>query len=115
MTAEALTQFGTAALVLDNVAVIERPQDLDLLHPALRDMTVLLFQHLPRHVLSCPVVGRVVQVESHHSKVTLRTEQRAVDYSLSGVTGKKQKKMKNCRLGDAAFGLTFPKSRIFFR
>ena len=69
-----LTQFSTTALVLDNVAVIKRLQDLNLLHPALH-IPILLFQSLHCHKFPCAIVGWVVQVESHLSEVTLETEQ----------------------------------------
>lgn len=68
------TQFSTAAFVLYNVDVIKGFEDFNLLHPALH-MTILLFQSLHCYLLSSPIIVRIIQVESHLSKVTLETEQ----------------------------------------
>lgn len=66
-----LTQFCATALVFHNVAVIKRFQDFNLLHPAVRNFVVFLLQRLHSHLLSLPVIGWVIQVQSHLSKVTL--------------------------------------------
>ena len=75
---QGLTLFSTTALVLDNVAVIERLQNLYLLYPDFRHMPIVLFQGLHRHTLPSPVIVWVVKVQNDLSKVTLGTEKIAV-------------------------------------
>ena len=75
---QGLTLFSTTALVLDNVAVIERLQNLYLLYPDFRHMPIVLFQGLHRHTLPSPVIVWVVKVQNDLSKVTLGTEKFAV-------------------------------------
>ncbi len=68
-----LTQFSTAPLVFDNIAVVKWFEYLDLLHPGIMEVTsTLLFQGLHRHIFSCSIIARVIDIQHHLSKMSLK-------------------------------------------
>ena len=67
------TLLTAAAFVLNDVLMVERLQDGDLLLPAGQQLRAAAgLQGLHSHHLARPVVGGVVAVEAHLAKVTLR-------------------------------------------
>lgn len=118
MAARPPTLVLTAALVLDDVLVVERAQDVDLPPPASAELRAAVrLESLHGHHLASAFVGRVIAVQADLAEVTLAKTQDS--QRPTAPAPPLPAALPTCgSLSNSQtppLGLTSPRSRIFFK
>lgn len=75
--AEELTQFSATAFILHNVAMVDRFEDFNLLHPRVMEVIAsFLLEGFHCHILSSAIVSGVIHIQHHFPKMALKKEKK---------------------------------------